>query len=198
MHGAVLRPAIKRACSVGAAGGNQAIRKRHAPGKMCWLAVVAIAGDEAADAAHRVSHGCREAGNIQHGEHVHAVAPGNDQQRGNAGDEASKPGKATAEPAQQRAKALESFGIQAVSRSINGVPDLCTQDSRKRHQPRRWCKDQAALACGSPSGPVPLISPLKRVGQRWQRPPPSAGEGKFPAAQCLYKEAVGSPQRVKV
>src|SRR5438105_4868720 len=85
MHRAVLRPAIDRARAVRASGGNQAVRKSHAPGKMRWLAVVAVAGDEAADPAHGVTDGRGGAGNIQHGKHVHAVTAGDQKQCGNAG-----------------------------------------------------------------------------------------------------------------
>src|SRR5882724_13363395 len=133
MHRAILRPAINRACAVRPTSGNQTIRKGHAPGTVRRLAIVAVAGYQAADAAHSVPDGRRRAGNIQHREHVHAIATRDDQQCSNAGDKAPEPGKAATEPAEERTKALESFGGQAVGGRIDDVPDLCAQDSGEGH-----------------------------------------------------------------
>src|SRR5882724_11665454 len=61
MHRAILRPAVNRARAIRPSGGNQTIRKGHAPRKVRRLAIVAIAGDEAADATQTVPHGRRRA-----------------------------------------------------------------------------------------------------------------------------------------
>ena len=160
-------------------------------GSLRGHAVVAVAGNQAADAAHGISHGRRGAGNIQHGEHVHAVAPRDDQQRGNAGDEASKPGKAAAEPAQQRAKTLEGVGVQAVGRRIDDVPDLCAQNSGES-------ATNGDDGIGSSCELAALDLAFKSEVSGGKRQRPSAGRrSEFPAAQYEYKEAVGSPRGMK-
>src|ERR1700749_2689443 len=103
MYGAVGGPSPFHA---GARGGHKAVWKCHAPGQRGWFAVIAVTGDEAADASDGITHGRSGAGKIKHGKCADTVAPRDDQQRSNAGDEASEPGKAAAKPIHQFAEML--------------------------------------------------------------------------------------------
>ena len=128
-------PAIRRRAPLrtGQGGGHQSVRKSHAPGKMRGPAVITVAGDQAADASHGITHRRRGAANIQHGELAYAIAPRQRQQCDDPGHKAAEPREPAAKPAQQRAKASEYFSVQAVSRRVRHVPQLRPQNARQRH-----------------------------------------------------------------
>src|SRR5262249_3968147 len=133
----------------GLRGRHQAIRKGHAPGQMRGASIIAIAGDEAADAPHGIAHGCGRAADIEHGQHADAIAARQHQQRSYPRDKSAKPGKAPTEPGQQRPKVFQGRKIRAVSRGVNDMPDLGSQNSGQRgesnHGVRINSMERAAL-----------------------------------------------------
>src|SRR3954471_6308426 len=91
MDAAIGRRAPLDTRPAGAAGRNQAVGKGHAPGQRGGLAVVAVAGDEAAEAADGVADGGGGGASVHKREQRDAIVSREINQRDDAGDEAAEP-----------------------------------------------------------------------------------------------------------
>src|SRR5260370_3440932 len=128
---AVCRPSLLPA---GLSRRDQPVGKRHAPRPrpVRRFAVVAVTGDQAADAPYNVAYGHRRAGHIQHGPPAYAVAARQQHQSRDAGNEASEPGEAAAQPSNDLA-AQEEIKRWSIAGSIDDVPQLGAQNAGDGH-----------------------------------------------------------------
>ena len=74
-------------------GRHQSVGETHAPGQRRGNAVIAVAGNQAADAADAVAQGRGGRGHVQHQQHLHAIAPRQQDQRDESADHRAEPGK---------------------------------------------------------------------------------------------------------
>src|SRR5215470_137362 len=82
---------------------HQAVRKSHAPWPLPRgrLAIVAIAGNKAADSPNSITDRYRRAANVQHGQHADSVLACQQQQGCDSGDKSSEPRKTLSKPPKQ-------------------------------------------------------------------------------------------------
>src|SRR5947209_6977808 len=123
MNATIRRPSPLDAGSTWTTRRNQPVWKRHAPGNSRGFAIISITGDQASDSSDCVTDGGRRTANIQHGQHADAVFARQQQQGGDAGGEASEPGKAGAQPVKPF-HAEELAKADAVIWGVNYVPQL--------------------------------------------------------------------------
>src|SRR5271170_733099 len=77
-------------------GGHQAVGEAHAPGKVGGDAVVSVAGDEAAEAAHAVAYGGGGSGEVEHPDGANLTRAPLPQEGEYAENQAAVPGEAFA------------------------------------------------------------------------------------------------------
>jgi len=74
-------------------GGNEPVGEAHAPGKTGRNSIVAIAGNEAADATNSIAHRDGRSGEVKHTEGADFCLASQPYKNGDAGKEAPEPGK---------------------------------------------------------------------------------------------------------
>src|SRR6476620_610316 len=78
--------------------GDEAIHESHSPGDIGRYPIIAIARDQASDAANRIAKRRSRCAQVEHGKRVQFVVAGQEKQRSDDGEESTEPGKAAAEP----------------------------------------------------------------------------------------------------